>query len=620
MKKITSVIAFGMLFFSGTLFGFAETTSTNSNCVVLTTDMGFGATDASTGGQVTKLQTFLASRGFLAVKKGAALGTFGPQTKNAVMSFQKNYGIIQSGYVGPLTRSNIQTISCAVGGVDTSNLPGTVVASGSLPLLTFSSPSSGALIIKGEKDLDIDWTLASGVIDTFANTNTRIMLDLVASNGEVMSSIGNGVRLSQKGQGNRVENDFKKAIKGRRDEVIPSGQYKLKATLRYTPLSSSTEALALITKASSYASESGWFSIVDPAPKPVIKLTASTTTIPTSQPVTLTWSATSSSTNCILTDVAASTTQSVGVSGSKVVTPTTTSTYKLSCELTSVWPFPGMSYTTSAQKGVTITVGTATTQTPTPTNPTPSGTFHNFLASSKDACETLIKNKFGSLVGTCSIGGGCTLNGQVPTSSNPSANPTLWGACISSPVSSQTPTTSSVPSTSTKQTTVKLSKPTITIKANGSRVRENQTIRSNNGTITFEWSSTGATECMLNGTTFETSGSKTYSGLTSTDYVFSCSNDAGTTSLKFSVAVSSVLGVATTCADLLYNLHRGHESEAVTRLQAFLSSLGLLDEVTGFYGDKTIEAVRSYQERNGLPVTGMVYERTRALMKGEGCD
>lgn len=82
---------------------------------------------------------------------------------------------------------------------------------------------------------------------------------------------------------------------------------------------------------------------------------------------------------------------------------------------------------------------------------------------------------------------------------------------------------------------------------------------------------------------------------------------------------SKVLGVATVCVDIPRNLHRGAESSSVTTLQKFLQSKGLISEVTGFYGDKTIEAVKDYQASVGLPTTGMVYEVTRQAIRDETC-
>lgn len=81
-----------------------------------------------------------------------------------------------------------------------------------------------------------------------------------------------------------------------------------------------------------------------------------------------------------------------------------------------------------------------------------------------------------------------------------------------------------------------------------------------------------------------------------------------------------VLGVSTMCVDLPINMHRGAESNDVKNLQAFLISKGLLTEaVSGFYGDSTVTAVRDYQLSKDLPVTGMVFDFTRQMIRAESC-
>ncbi|MEI6810796.1 MAG: peptidoglycan-binding protein, partial [Candidatus Nomurabacteria bacterium] len=85
---------------------------------------------------------------------------------------------------------------------------------------------------------------------------------------------------------------------------------------------------------------------------------------------------------------------------------------------------------------------------------------------------------------------------------------------------------------------------------------------------------------------------------------------------------SEVLGASTSisCTDIPRNLHRGAESNSVKNLQSFLVSKGLLsDTPTGFYGDKTVEAVKDYQAMKGLPQTGMVYDFTRLAIKADSC-
>lgn len=82
----------------------------------------------------------------------------------------------------------------------------------------------------------------------------------------------------------------------------------------------------------------------------------------------------------------------------------------------------------------------------------------------------------------------------------------------------------------------------------------------------------------------------------------------------------AVLGDSTTCINIPRNLHRGTESGTVSMLQNFLVEKGYLSEATGFYGDKTVEAVKDYQASKGLPETGKVYTFTRQAMSEETCN
>lgn len=81
----------------------------------------------------------------------------------------------------------------------------------------------------------------------------------------------------------------------------------------------------------------------------------------------------------------------------------------------------------------------------------------------------------------------------------------------------------------------------------------------------------------------------------------------------------TVLGASNRCVNLPSNMHRGYESSHVSQLQTFLQNEGMLSEVTGFYGDKTVAAVKAYQQSKGLPMTGMVYGFTRAAIKSDSC-
>ncbi len=275
--------------------------------------------------------------------------------------------------------------------------------------------------------------------------------------------------------------------------------------------------------------------------------------------------------------------------------------------------------------------------------------------------------------------------------------------------------------------------------ANGSTVTNGGVIQATGGVVALIWGSTGATSCTLNGVVVPSSGAQTFTGVTASDFTYTCTNTSGSKSLKFSTVVptpkvtinlspkfvvkndtstpinlsystnftvsmcnffltdpsgtyvsagslaqpsySWVFGEQTfsrgvkiicedtlgsqfesevdltvcetaiaadgnncigqvayknltkntplvlgstaktfACADISQNLHRGAESTSVSSLQSFLVSKGLLSsEVTGFYGDKTVEAVKDYQGSKGLPVTGMVYEYTRGAIKSETC-
>lgn len=84
--------------------------------------------------------------------------------------------------------------------------------------------------------------------------------------------------------------------------------------------------------------------------------------------------------------------------------------------------------------------------------------------------------------------------------------------------------------------------------------------------------------------------------------------------------IVGVLGASTVCTELTRNFHRGDESLETTKLQTFLHEQGFMTDVpSGFYGDKTVEAVKAYQASRGLPQTGMVYDFTRKAITSDTC-
>jgi hypothetical protein len=132
------------------LFGFAMTTTVHAQtasdimrpisiaCTPITTNLSYGAYDASTAGGVTALQGLLVGQGLF---PSASLGTghFGPLTLGSVKVFQAAHGIPATGFVGPLTRAEITTLqqNCSV-----VTMPPSPVATSTVSLNSLSSTSA----------------------------------------------------------------------------------------------------------------------------------------------------------------------------------------------------------------------------------------------------------------------------------------------------------------------------------------------------------------------------------------------------------------------------------------------------------------------------------------------
>jgi peptidoglycan hydrolase-like protein with peptidoglycan-binding domain/uncharacterized protein (DUF2141 family) len=80
-----------------------------SDCLSLGKSLTYRTRDAQVSGEVSDLQDFLQSQGYL---NAEPTGYFGIMTQKAVRSFQSAYGISQTGTVGPLTRAKINGVSC----------------------------------------------------------------------------------------------------------------------------------------------------------------------------------------------------------------------------------------------------------------------------------------------------------------------------------------------------------------------------------------------------------------------------------------------------------------------------------------------------------------------------
>ncbi len=84
--------------------------TTANACVDLTLNLRYKDTDAKTDGQVSQLQDYLISQGYMG---GVPTGYFGVLTFAAAKKIQRAYGFAQTGYVGPLTRGKIKELSCS---------------------------------------------------------------------------------------------------------------------------------------------------------------------------------------------------------------------------------------------------------------------------------------------------------------------------------------------------------------------------------------------------------------------------------------------------------------------------------------------------------------------------
>ncbi len=80
---------------------------TTQNCLQINNNLYFGMQGSS---EVSCLQQFLKNQGVTIYPEGLVTGNFLNLTKQAVIKLQAKYGIIQTGYVGPLTRTKINQI------------------------------------------------------------------------------------------------------------------------------------------------------------------------------------------------------------------------------------------------------------------------------------------------------------------------------------------------------------------------------------------------------------------------------------------------------------------------------------------------------------------------------
>lgn len=111
-----------------------------SSCQAPDRDLQLGDTDANKGNQVSVLQRFLA-RDMNIYPDPQISGFYGKLTESAVRRYQKAKGILQTGFVGPLTRKAINT-QCAGGTPESPYAFTATPTSGTAPVLVSFVASS----------------------------------------------------------------------------------------------------------------------------------------------------------------------------------------------------------------------------------------------------------------------------------------------------------------------------------------------------------------------------------------------------------------------------------------------------------------------------------------------
>lgn len=113
-------------------------------------------TIGSTGAQVTALQQWLVSKGYLTMPAGVAYGYFGPLTQSALAKYQAEAGISPAaGYFGPITRAKVNAMAggTTTGGTTTGGTTtGGITTPGAEGTLTVTSNSAGLVSTVYEGD------------------------------------------------------------------------------------------------------------------------------------------------------------------------------------------------------------------------------------------------------------------------------------------------------------------------------------------------------------------------------------------------------------------------------------------------------------------------------------
>jgi len=193
MKKYLGILFLGVLFLVPAL-SFAQLSDIDpqggASCVAITHNLRFSSRDANTSNDVSALQDFLNTNGYL---KNTATGYFGSATLKAVKAFQKANNISPTGYVGPVTRAKIQVIDCGTTASTTNTSSSSTTVTQTCPAgSSYAGPLDGCVIFNtantsnSTTDINLIKQTACGVSlsktsnwSVVSNTSNETKLDII---------------------------------------------------------------------------------------------------------------------------------------------------------------------------------------------------------------------------------------------------------------------------------------------------------------------------------------------------------------------------------------------------------------------------------------------------------
>lgn len=123
-------------------------TPTAGASVMFTSDLTIG----STGAEVTALQQWLVSKGYMVMPAGVAYGYFGPLTQSALAKYQAEAGISPAaGYFGPITRAKLNATA-----------PTTPTTPGTTPTVGITTPGVEGTLTSSNSNAGLISTLYEG--------------------------------------------------------------------------------------------------------------------------------------------------------------------------------------------------------------------------------------------------------------------------------------------------------------------------------------------------------------------------------------------------------------------------------------------------------------------------